>query len=493
MLSIVVLGCIIRRKKKIIPKIKAHNPLEHINETDSNQVTTTIPLETVSVGTHASDEGHKSEEAVMSSKSKENAPLPPQYAAEFEDHVARCHSKQDKEFKEQFALIQEYDPDFPKSIGTSQNFRKLNRFGNITVYDYNRVILGSIDGYSDCQRDFINASYIDSCRKRQFIATQGPLPKTVVDFWRMVWQERSQSIVMLANLVEASSVKCHKYWPETGTLSFGPFNVTITGQQILADYTTREFSVQLSESSEPALSVTQFHFTAWPDHGVPDYATSLLAFHKKVKKHHKRGMGPMIVHCSAGVGRTGTLITIDCVLEQLQEEEKVVDIAGVIIHLRTQRMKMVQSLEQYMFIHDAILEAVTCGDTQIDASLFSRRITEMSHRYPQTQLTEYENQFRVLEKVSPKPCEIPRNKALQHPFKNRNDYYLPSDDWGVVLRGDKQDYIHATFVNGYKQKRAFIIAQSPMESTARDFWKMVHDRKCGVIVMLCDLLEDGQV
>ncbi|CAI8052191.1 Receptor-type tyrosine-protein phosphatase S [Geodia barretti] len=308
----------------------------------------------------------------------------------------------------------------------------------------------------------------------------------------MVWQERSQSIVMLANLVEASSVKCHKYWPETGTLSFGPFNVTITGQQILADYTTREFSVQLAESSEPALSVTQFHFTAWPDHGVPDYATSLLAFHKKVKKHHKRGMGPMIVHCSAGVGRTGTLITIDCVLEQLQGEEKVVDIAGFIIHLRTQRMKMVQSLEQYMFIHDAILEAVTCGDTQIDASLFSRRITEMSHRYPQTQLTEYENQFRVLEKVSPKPWEIPRNKALQHPFKNRNDYYLPSDDWGVVLRGDKQDYIHATFVNGYKQKRAFIIAQSPMESTARDFWKMVHDRKCGVIVMLCDLLEDGQ-
>jgi hypothetical protein len=87
----------------------------------------------VSVGTHASDEEHKSEEAVMRSKGKENAPLPPQYTAEFEDHVDRCHSKQNKEFIEQFALIQEYDPDFPKSIGTSQNFRKLNRFGNITV------------------------------------------------------------------------------------------------------------------------------------------------------------------------------------------------------------------------------------------------------------------------------------------------------------------------------------------------------------------------
>ena len=142
----------------------------------------------------------------------------------------------------------------------------------------------------------------------------GPLANTTVDFWRMVWQEWSQSIVMLANLVEASTVKCHKYWPETGTLCFGPFNVTITGQQILADYTTREFTVQvmhilnilciyiysllqLAGSPEPALSVTQFHFTAWPDHGVPDYATSLLAFYKKVKKHHKPFMGPMIVHC----------------------------------------------------------------------------------------------------------------------------------------------------------------------------------------------------
>ena len=134
-----------------------------------------------------------------------------------------------------------------------------------------------------------------------------------------MWQERSQTIVMLANLVEACAVKCHKYWPETGTMTFGPLNVTITGQQILADYTTREFSLQvvkfltpfnepihlcncvyvlqLTGSSEPALSVTQFHFTAWPDHGVPDYATSLLAFHKKVKKHHKPFMGPIIVHC----------------------------------------------------------------------------------------------------------------------------------------------------------------------------------------------------
>ncbi|CAI8010577.1 Receptor-type tyrosine-protein phosphatase alpha [Geodia barretti] len=424
---------------------------------------------------------------------KKNAFFDPILAEMFGDYVTRCHSSDNRDFKHQFTVMQDCGAGFSTIAGSNTSLQKLNRFANIMPYENNRVFLMAVERHTEYKGDYINASYIDGYNfEHKFIATQGPLPNTTVDFWRMVWQERSRNIVMVTNLVEGNRIKCHKYWPETGTLSFGPFNVTITGQQILADYTTREFSVQLTESSEPALSVTQFHFTAWPDHGVPDYATSLLAFHKKVKKHHKPFMGPITVHCSAGVGRTGTLITIDCVLEQLQEE-KVVDIAGVIIHLRTQRMKMVQSLEQYIFIHDAILEVLMCGDTQIDAACNLRRVTQrMSECDPQTNLNEFEKQFKVLEKVSVKPEEITRNEALRNPTKNRSDYYLPGDAWRVTLRGDLQTYIHAVFVNGYKQQRAFIMAQSPMESTARDFWKMVHDRKCGVIVMLCDLVENGQ-
>ncbi|CAI8024123.1 Receptor-type tyrosine-protein phosphatase alpha, partial [Geodia barretti] len=384
--------------------------------------------------------------------------------------------------------LQQYDEEVPKTLRKS----KLNRFSKITVYEDNRVILKPIRGHSDYEEDFINASYIDGYKKeQQYIATQGPLPNTTVDFWRMVWQERSQTIVMVTNLVEGNRIKCHKYWPETGTLSFGPFNVTITGQQTLADYTTRHFAVQLTESPGDILTVTQFHFTEWPEYRVPYSATSLLVFLKKVKKRHELSKGPMIVHCSSGVGRTGTLITIDCVLEQLQEEEKVVDIAGVIIHLRTQRMKLVESLEQYIFVHDAILEDLLCGDTQIDARIFHKSMRKIINS-PQTYVTEFEKQFKVLEKVSPKPAEVSRKEALRNGNKNRNLWYLPSDKWRVALRGGSNDYIHAVFASGYKQKRAFIIAQSPMESTARDFWKMVHDRKCGVIVMLCDLVEDGE-
>ena len=160
--------------------------------------------------------------------------------------------------------------------------------------------------------------YVDEC------FTAGPLPKTVVDFWRLVWQEKPLTIVMVTNLVEGTKIKCQQYWPDSATKSYGPFQVTITDEQTLADYTTRSLLVQVCEwvfdsftagtssytntvhytvytqlkgSSEHGLKVTQFHFIAWPDHGVPDYATPILAFHRKIKKHHRPSKGPMLVHC----------------------------------------------------------------------------------------------------------------------------------------------------------------------------------------------------
>jgi len=165
----------------------------------------------------------------------------------------------------------------------------------------------------------------------------------VVDFWRLVWQEKPPSIVMVTNIKEGNKIKCQQYWPETGNKSFGPFQITITDQQVFADYTIRTFQVTMSGSSNRPLRVTQFHFTAWPDHGVPDYATPILAFHRRVKSHHNPSRGPLLVHCSAGVGRTGTYMAIDSVLEQVQKEG-VVDIAGTVSKMRKQRMKMVQTV-----------------------------------------------------------------------------------------------------------------------------------------------------
>ena len=202
----------------------------------------------------------------------------------------------------------------------------------------------------------------------------------LVDFWRLIYQERPPTIVMVTNLKEGNKKKCEQYWPDSGSKNFGPFRVTLTEQQIFADYTTRTLQVtvsilyfcidgypkplhnvvlQLEHSAMRPLKVKQYHFTSWPDHGVPEYAISMLSFHKRVISQHKISRGPILVHCryvyqcvlvqmlwltlySAGVGRTGTFICIDNVLEQI-EKEKVVDIAGAINKMRHQRMKMVQT------------------------------------------------------------------------------------------------------------------------------------------------------
>ncbi|CAI8021866.1 Receptor-type tyrosine-protein phosphatase alpha [Geodia barretti] len=167
-----------------------------------------------------------------------------------------------------------------------------------------------------------------------------------------------------------------------------------------------------------------------------------------------------------------------------------VDIPCIINKIRHQRMKMVQTVDQYVFIHDAILERVVCGDTQIEASNLRMAIIKLKEGIPGE--SSYHQQFSILEKVSPNPKEVKSVAGRSNPKKNRNMEFLPVDKIRVVLKGETPDYINATFVHGYKQQRAFIIAQSPMESTARDFWKMVWDRKCGVMVMLCHLEEAGR-
>jgi protein tyrosine phosphatase len=250
------------------------------------------------------------------------------------------------------------------------------------------------------------------------------LTKTVVDFWRLIWQERPPVIVMVTNLKEDKKVKCQQYWPDTETKEFGPFSVTLTSEHVFTDYTIRELTLELVGSNEYEHKLIQYHYTSWPDHGVPEYATSVLQFHKRIKKEYTPRCGPLLIHCSAGVGRTGTFITIDIVLQQAMKE-KCIDIVSVINKMRHQRMKMVQTVDQFMFVNDAILEAVTCGETQIDASNAHHVINKMKITDPHTHRTAFEEQFNVLEQVTQKPNEIRRDTALTHQDKNRSDKFLP--------------------------------------------------------------------
>jgi protein tyrosine phosphatase len=170
------------------------------------------------------------------------------------------------------------------------------------------------------------------------------------------------------------------------------------------------------------------------------------------------------------------------------------DIPDILTRLRNQRMKLVQTPEQYIFLHRAVLEGLTCTDTRIEASQLEAVLAELSVHDPQLGCSGLEEEFTMLEAMTPHPKHDTRRTALQYPRNNgsMDSLHNIADQWRVELK-DEQRYIQASFAGDYRQKHAFIISQAPMEETCRDFWKMVHERECGVIVMLSGLVEEGRV
>uniref|UniRef100_A0A8C0XSW0 protein-tyrosine-phosphatase n=1 Tax=Castor canadensis TaxID=51338 RepID=A0A8C0XSW0_CASCN len=365
--------------------------------------------------------------------------------------------------------------------------RAKNRYGNIIAYDHSRVILQPVE--DDPSSDYINANYIDV----------SPVHETVYDFWRMVWQEQSACIVMVTNLVEVGrhhgaclsfhlwrKVKCYKYWPDD-TEVYGDFKVTCVEMEPLAEYVVRTFTLERRGYSE-IREVKQFHFTGWPDHGVPYHATGLLSFIRRVKLSNPPSAGPIVVHCSAGAGRTGCYIVIDIMLD-MAEREGVVDIYNCVKALRSRRINMVQTEEQYIFIHDAILEACLCGETAIPVCEFKAAYFDMIRIDSQTNSSHLKDEFQTLNSVTPRlqaeDCSIaclPRNHD-----KNRFMDMLPPDrclPFLITIDGESSNYINAALMDSYRQPAAFIVTQYPLPNTVKDFWRLVYDYGCTSIVML---------
>ena len=243
--------------------------------------------------------------------------------------------------------------------------------------------------------DYINANYIDGYRKaRAYIATQGPLPETFNDFWRMVWEQNSNVIVMLTRLEERSRIKCDQYWPNRDRSAYGPIGVTIMDTLELAHYTIRTFKIE-HFTEKRSREIKHLQYTAWPDHGVPDHPTPFLMFLKRVKALAATpDSGPIISHCSAGIGRTGAFIAIDCMLERLRHENTV-DIYECVTQLRAQRAYMVQTDDQYIFIHDAVLDAAQSGSTEVPASKLYQHMKRLLQSHAPGQATDLEMEFRV--------------------------------------------------------------------------------------------------
>ncbi|XP_062563518.1 phosphatidylinositol phosphatase PTPRQ [Armigeres subalbatus] len=240
-----------------------------------------------------------------------------------------------------------------------ENERK-NRYLGIFPYDSNRVPLEFDDILTDEDEevnDYINASFINGYKyQREYIATQGPKKETCFDFWRMILQYEVESIVMLTQTVENDRIKCYQYFPKFNqTLRFKDVSVKCTQELNLSIYQKRLFLVTRKNLTRP---VFHYHFLAWPDHGCPASASDLIKFIKIIRSERKNLALPVVVHCSAGVGRTGTLIALDIILQRIQHEKKI-NIYETVKQLRNQRVKMVQTSEQYAFLYHACLEYTT--------------------------------------------------------------------------------------------------------------------------------------
>ncbi|XP_066555409.1 receptor-type tyrosine-protein phosphatase kappa isoform X4 [Amia ocellicauda] len=373
-------------------------------------------------------------------------------------------------------------------VAKKEQNRTKNRYGNIIAYDHSRVILQPME--DDPSSDYINANYIDGYqRPSHYIATQGPVHETVYDFWRMIWQEQSACVVMVTNLVEVGRVKCYKYWPDDAEV-YGDFKVTFVEVEPLAEYVVRTFTLERRGFNE-LREVKQFHFTGWPDHGVPYHATGLLSFIRRVKMSNPPSAGPIVVHCSAGAGRTGCYIVIDIMLD-MAEREGVVDIYNCVKALRSRRINMVQTEEQYIFIHDAILEACLCGETAIPACEFKATYYDMIRIDSQSNSSHLKDEFQTLNSVTPQPqpedCSIallPRNHE-----KNRFMDMLPPDrclPFLITIDGESSNYINAALMDSYRQPAAFIVTQHPLPNTVKDFWRLVYDYGCTSMVMLNEI------
>ncbi|TNN18963.1 Receptor-type tyrosine-protein phosphatase F, partial [Schistosoma japonicum] len=436
--------------------------------------------------------------------------------------------------------------------------RNKNRYANVIAYDHSRVVL-QLNANNDPDSDYINANYLDGYRKQNaYIATQGPLPHTITDFWRMVWEQRSRMIVSMTRLEEKARIKCEQYWPSnfsTGsginssnshsnmnrnnnnnnsmmmscrpspsissrlnstsynkklndfilklgdksilpppmnfrtsinlkeihgeqhvdeyngddnnnqmingdliftnglshlshsTINFGEISVSLLDTIELAYYTVRSFVLQKVGTLETR-EVRQLQFTAWPDHGVPNHPAPLLMFLRRVRAECPTDSGPIIVHCSAGVGRTGAFILLDILLEQMRHE-KAVDVFNTVSRLRAQRNFMVQTEDQYAFIYEALVEAAS------SAML---------------------------------PVNLP---------KNRNLSIIPHDANRVVLRAvrgvEGSDYINASYIDGYKSRAGYIATQAPLMNTLEDFWRMIWESGSCLIVKLDSTIASSEL
>jgi len=380
----------------------------------------------------------------------------------------------------------------PSRVGTRKGNIEKNQNPRIVPYDHNRVILEPEDGVPDS--DYINASYVDSLvQPKAYIVTQGPTENTIGDFWRMVWQERASCIVMVTRTFDFIRVMCVQYWPAGKNKEevYSGVGVTVENEEQLANFMIR--TIRLRKNGEER-KVILFHYTEWPCHSNP-FSNALLEFRRRVRNvmnHHPEAQdGPVIVHCNDGAGRSGVYVAIDANIE-LSEEDGVMDVFGYVKKMRTQRRGLVESLDQYKFIYETLVEYTRGIDSRFPVSELANKIKERGVKDKQTKKNAYQMEYGLICNQTPRFTigDCAAGHRADNRDKNRNVLIVPPDNFRPYVtsfQGNNcTDYINAVFVDGYTHPREYIVTEWPLPSTCSDIWSLVYDHDCSAVVVLCN-------
>ncbi|RWS26927.1 receptor-type tyrosine-protein phosphatase kappa-like protein [Leptotrombidium deliense] len=406
------------------------------------------------------------------------------------------------------------------SIGDS-SFKSVSR-----LFSENPTDFRSFAKYLQIQKKYnvlLKIEFNSLLKPNAYIAAQGPNDETIADFWRMIWKEKSYVIIMLTKVFDFIRVLCSQYWPLEVNKSevYGSIEVTLLEEDVLADFVIRTFRLRKTDykkevnreqnDEEEATAATttsenigdafgdedyerivfQFHYFQWPTHTCP-FVNSLLHFRRRIRVYvneisAERTMGPIVVHCSDGCGRTGTFICIDANLE-LGDEDNMYDVFGYTKKMKQARKGMIETV----FVYDCLEEAYLSGKTWFPVDELMQQMKYKSAKNPLTRQNEYQREYQKIQKMTPKLSigECAGGHRIENRDKNRDVAIVPPDNHRPYLTSfqsnDSTDYINAVFVDGYTRSREYIVTEWPLTHTFADFWSLVYDHDCNSIILLAN-------
>ncbi|XP_077970618.1 uncharacterized protein LOC120334842 [Styela clava] len=410
--------------------------------------------------------------------------------SDLEEVYNSMRKKENSQFLDQFQKILSEAAKLgePKKFASNPDLKKKNRYKNILPFDETRVKI-SPEGSG-----YINACYIDGHNKRRkYIATQGPLATTVDDFWQMIIEHECFLIVMLTKEREAGKKKCEKYWPdENKNQKFGSVLVENVHEVKYGSFIKRSFTAKSrNEDLDVTLNVYQYQFLKWPDHGAPATTSDLLRMHRAVMESYGEiGKGsPIVVHCSAGAGRTGTLIGFDILLDESKSVGSV-DAFACVLNMRKQRVEMVQNSDQYVFVHKLVFEAILFEDRDLSSDEAKAKLKKIKTPDGEASIKK---EFEDLNRIGPMKDSKLRGLDGKNKKMSRSKKSIPYDHTLVTIfmqqDEDEIPYMNASWVESNDESSPMIASQGPTSSNINLFWRLVLDNNVNTIVMLTKLKE----